>query len=146
MTIDQPPFSDHYVQSRRQNIERFELRGHDFAVDHDIDRRIEIEVDVTRARLPDQRVIDVRAVVTLRKIPYEIEAARRPPYDVDQPVACVRVRREHHIAARAFAVVEDQQSGAWRVRVFDPVQLYPVNPLLETGQAQHDGQSVASRA
>src|SRR5499426_1310745 len=146
MTIDQPPFSDHYVQSRRQNIERFEPRGHDFAVDHDVDRRIEIEVDVTRARLPDQRVIDVRAIVTLRKIPYEIEATRRPPDYVDQPVARVRVRREHHVAARELAVVEDQQRGARRIGVFEPVQLYLVNPLLEAGQTQHDRQGVARRA
>src|SRR5262245_36637271 len=146
MTNDQPPTSDHYVQSRRQNIKRFEPRGHDFAVDHDVNRRIEIEIDVTRARLPDQRVIDVRAVVTLREIPYEIEAPRRPPDDVDQPVARVRVRGEHHVAARELAVVEDQQRRARRIRVFDLVQLYLVNPLLETGQAQHDRQGVAGRA
>src|SRR5215813_12824647 len=146
MTIDQPPFSDHYVQGWRQNIERFEPRGHDFAVDHDVDRRIEIEIDVTRARLPDQRVTDVRAVVTLREIPYEIKAARRPSDDVDQPVARVRVRREHHVAARELAVVEDQQRGARRIRVFDPVQFYLIDLLLEIGQAQQDRQSVTRRA
>src|SRR5215510_8675094 len=145
ITRRQPLFSDHYVQSRRQNIERFEPRGHDFAVDHDVDRRIEIEINVTRARLPDQRVTDVRAVVTLREIPYEIKAARRPPDYVDQPVARVRVRREHHVAARKLAVVEDQQRGARRIEVFEPVQLYLINPLLEAGQAQYDRQGVARR-
>src|SRR5580692_7152159 len=68
-----------HVQRGRQNVERLARERNDFAVDHHIDRRWNIEIDVTHRTPRSERMLNVCAVVKFRQHTYQPESSDRSP-------------------------------------------------------------------
>src|SRR5260221_13659785 len=74
-------FLYHDVQRRGQNVQSLTMQGEDFAVDHHIDRRIQVEIDAPHFPYFGQRMLNVSSVVKLWKILNQADASDRPPSD-----------------------------------------------------------------
>src|SRR5260370_26171139 len=96
-----------------EDIERTDLQRSDLAVDHDVNGTSHIEFDMAHGAARSEGVLEVRAIVKLRQSAEQAQAADGSPADkFDQAVGRIGMRRDEHVAAGKFAVVEREKEAA----------------------------------
>src|SRR5271154_6014328 len=107
-----PPTHASYVNIHRggKNFQGEQFQSEDFAVNGDVNRLADIELDLANGLARSQRVLHMRAIVKTRKQEQHFAAADRSPADeLDQAVGGVGIRRDEHGAAGVLAVVEAEE-------------------------------------
>src|SRR5580704_943905 len=132
------------VQRGRQNVGRLARERNDFAVDHRIDRRRNIEIDVTHRTPRSERMLNVCPVIKLREHAYQTKPPDRPPaHELDVTVARIGIRRDHHRAARELAVVKREKQTAALIPIFVVIATRCKRPPIQLRHANKDAKQIA---
>src|SRR6266849_5220981 len=123
------------IQRGRKDFESAEMQRVHFAVHHGVNGGIQIENDPARRVARSERVLQVCAVVQRGQIVEQAEAADRPPTnELNQAVGSIGMRRNHHLAACEFAVVEAEKEAAAAVEFRGVVQTHGKSAAAQAHQ------------
>ncbi len=115
------------------------MQRQNFAIDHDINRIIEVESDSLHSLPFSERMLDVCPVIEPREITNQSEPADRPPSDIfHQAIVDLSLGRDHHRAAGELAVVESNEQAAPIVEVVLPLDSCRERTPIESRKRQED--------
>src|SRR5258707_10753345 len=143
------PRTPSYVDIHRagQYVERFDIHGDDFAVNHHIHGSVERKLHLLDAAGFGQRVLGVRAVIQARQHFQQAEPADGAPANkFDKAVGRVGGWCDHHGAAGVFAVVEGEEEAAALVPQGFGVGAKLEGATLELQDAHEDAKKITEMA
>src|SRR5262249_27970657 len=136
-----------HVHGRGNDVQRAAFEGDHFAVDHDIDGLLEIELDVANGAPGSERMLDMAPVIELGQGAQEADAADRTPADkLDQTVGCVGLRGDFHSSAGKLAVVKGQKKRAALVPVSIFIAAQSKHATAELSDPDQHAEQIADMA
>src|SRR6266403_4648355 len=138
-----------YVDIHRagKDVERFDIHGYDFAVNHHIHGSVERKFHLLDAAGFGQRVLGVRAVIQARQNFQQAEPADGAPANkFDKAVGRVGGWCDHHGSAGVFAVVEGEEEAAALVPRGFGVDAKLEGATLELQDAHEDAKKITEMA
>src|SRR5262249_3871830 len=137
-------FLYHDVESGRHHVEGVAAQREYLAIHHDVDRSVELKINLLRLPPLGQGMVDMSAVVERRQIAIQSQPSDRPPTQLlDPSVVDCRLGSDHHGSAGEFAVAESEEQAGPPVQFRFPIDAQRERTPPETSQADEDRGLVA---